>query len=71
MVVGMASAFSLFFLKFKSRQPMFFLTNTGRNNLFLNFCMCIEMTLIENRKIKWFNEIQRNEKNDFVIGARA
>lgn len=71
MVVGMASAFSLFFLNFKSRQPMFFLTITGRNNLFLNFCIRIEMTLTKVCNIKWFNEIQRNKKNDFVIGARA
>ena len=67
----MASVFSLFFLNFKSRQPMFFLTNTGRNNLFPDFYICIEMTLIENCNIKWFNEIQRNEGNNFVIGARA
>jgi len=67
----MASAFSLFFLNFKSRQSMFFLTNTGRNNLFLDFCICIEMTSTKICNIKWLNKIQRNEKNDFVIGARA
>ena len=67
----MASAFSLFFLNFKSRQPMLFLTNTGRNDLFLDFCICIEMTLIKDRNIKWLMEIQRNKENDFVIGAQA
>ncbi|GEM_PF-5726501 len=67
----MASDFSLFFLNFKSRQPIFFLTNIGRNNLFLNTRKDIEMTLTKDRNIKWFNDIQRNEKNNFVIGSRA